>query len=96
MIVSDKNIDLVKIGGYAFHCCECDLSEVDEILLQKIRNDNEDDEPMFNYQYFDKRIDALSTCFRMHLSSHDGVRIDCSDAIEELYQEILKELNIKK
>ncbi len=96
MLVQRHNINQVKIGGWAYHCCEEDLRMVDQSLLEDIKNDVED--PIVNYFYHDKRIDALTECFATHCRSYrvgGSATLDSDDAIRNLYEMICKELNLK-
>ena len=96
MLVTEQNINEVKIGGWAYHCCELDLAQVDEKMLQDIKYDAED--PMFNYVYHNNKIDALTECFATLCREHLGIGsiVDCAEAIKDLYGRICDELNLPK
>ena len=57
MRVTEKNIDQVKVGGWAFQCCECDLQEVTNELIEEITSDTKEGD--FTWDYHEKREDAM-------------------------------------
>lgn len=97
MFLTKENIEQVKVGGWAYHCCHEDLLQVNPDELEYIRNEViDEDENELGYRYHENKIDALTEIFATWCRSHKGKGsiCDCESTIKKVYSMICEELKL--